>query len=85
MDIGAIESELILIKQPSLFVVVDNMLSAFLERGCLTSGFSRKVRRVKKAKKYDALACFENVLKLKIGLVFWSIESIIQGKVVISR
>lgn len=32
MDIGAIESELILIKQPSLFVVVDNMLFAFLER-----------------------------------------------------
>lgn len=69
MDIRAIKSEIILIMQPSFFVVVDNKLFAFLERGCSTSACSRKVRRVRKVKRYDALACFEKVLKLKIGLM----------------
>lgn len=45
------------------------MMFAFLERGCSTFGCSRKVRRVKNAKRYDALAYFENVLKLKLACI----------------
>lgn len=45
------------------------MMFEFLEREFLTFDFSRKVRRVKNAKRYDALACFENVLKLKLACI----------------
>lgn len=54
------------------------MIFAFLKRGCSIFSCSRKVRRVKKAKRYDALAWFEKVLKLKLACIFWYIESIMR-------